>query len=302
MGAGLRKLLVIADDFGIGPKTSEGIIHCAKVGHSISGTVLLVNTPFAAHALALLKNSNCNLLVGWHPNLTLDKPVLPPSKVSTLVDQEGKFFPLNTFIAKWLLGLLDGNQIYAELDAQLFRFKQLTGAFPLIVNTHQHIAIFNPVGEKLNLLFANNNIKPWVRRVREETRSLFKIRGARMKRVFLSLFGHRNAMGLDRMAFPGPKTLAGICDPAQTSSEIFYSRRLNGIKSDFAEWMCHPGFYDETLIGRDGSVKSASIHMRPRELEFLASGTFTHLANQSGFKIISSSEIIEKSEAVMCAA
>ncbi len=299
---GLRRLLVIADDFGIGPKTSEGIIHCANIGHSISGTVLLVNTQFAEHAMALLEKSKCNLLVGWHPNLTLDKPVLHPSKVSTLVDREGKFFPLKVFISKWLLGVLDGNQIYDELEAQLLRFKQLTGDFPLIVNTHQHIAVFNPVGKKLNLLFANYKVKPWIRRVREENGSLVKLPGSRIKRTSLSLLGRKNARDLDAMAFPGPKTLAGLCNPVQTSNERFYSSRLNGIKSDFAEWMCHPGFYDETLIGRDGSIKSASIHMRPRELEFLASGTFTHLANQSGFEIISSSEIIEKSQAVMHAA
>jgi len=298
----LRRLLVIADDFGIGPKTSEGIIHCANSGHSISGTVLLVNSQFAEHAMALLKSSKCNLLVGWHPNLTLDKPVLHPSKVSTLVDREGTFFPLKVFISKWLLGALDGNQIYDELEAQLLRFKQLTGTFPLLVNTHQHIAVFNPIGEKLNLLFANYKIKPWMRRVREESISILMLPGSRIKRAFLSILGAKNVMDLDTLAFPGPKTLAGLCNPLQTSNERFYSSRLNGIKSDFAEWMCHPGFYDETLIGRDGGANSASIQMRPRELEFLASGTFTHLANQSGFKIISSSEIIEKSQAVMHAA
>lgn len=293
-----RKLLVIADDFGIGPKTSEGILHCAGIGHAISGTVLLTNTQFADHAMALLKNSNCNLLVGWHPNLTLDKPILPPAKVSTLVDNEGRFLPLDAFIAKWFFGTLDGNQIYDELEAQLFRFKQLTGAFPLIVNTHQHIAVFNPVGEKLNLLLSNYSVKPWMRRVQEENRTFLKLSGARIKRAFLSFLGRKNVRDLDMMGFPGPKVLAGLCDPVQTSNESFYSTRLNTIKSDFAEWMCHPGFYDETLVGRDGNIDSASIQMRSKELKFLADGTFTRLANQAGFEIISSAEIMGKNEAV----
>ncbi|NBY02360.1 MAG: ChbG/HpnK family deacetylase [Planctomycetes bacterium] len=297
-----RKLLVIADDFGIGPKTSEGIVHCASFGHAISGTVLLVNTPFAEHAMDLLKKSNCNLLVGWHPNLTLDKPILHPSKVSTLVDRHGFFFPLKTFITRWLLGLLDGNQIYDELEAQLFRFKQLTGNFPLIVNTHQHIAVFNPVGEKLNLLFVNNNIRPWMRRVAEESGSLIALPGSRIKRVILSYLGHRNAERLNRLGFPGPNILAGLCDPAQTSDGNFYSSRIGSIKSNFAEWMCHPGFYDETLVGRDGELNSASIAMRPKELQFLADGTFTRLASQSGFEILDPSDIVKKSEAVINAA
>lgn len=297
-----RKLLVIADDFGIGDRTSQGIIHCAKSGTAISGTVLLVNTPFSANAMALFETANCDLVVGWHPNLTLDKPVLPPKKVSTLVDSHGCFFPLKTFIARWFLGLLDGNQIYDELEAQLLKFKQLTGAFPRIVNTHQHIAVFNPVGQKLNQLLANHNIKPWMRRVYEKAQSIWESPGARIKRLFLSSLGRSNLRDLNVMGYPGPEFLAGLCDPVQTSNEVFYSSRLGSIKSDFSEWMCHPGFYDESLVGRDGDSSSASIRMRPKELEFFADGTFARLAKHAGFEILSPAEVGDEIRAISHAA
>ena len=125
----LRRLLVIADDFGIGPKTSEGIIHCANSGHSISGTVLLVNSQFAEHAMALLKSSKCNLLVGWHPNLTLDKPVLHPSKVSTLVDREGTFFPLKVFIQSGCLALLMATRFMTSWKLNYFALNSSQAPF-----------------------------------------------------------------------------------------------------------------------------------------------------------------------------
>src|SRR5690349_18375441 len=46
-----RQLLVIADDFGIGPETSHAILDLGRRGR-VGGTVLLVNSPHAAEAVA----------------------------------------------------------------------------------------------------------------------------------------------------------------------------------------------------------------------------------------------------------
>ena len=47
-----RVLLVVADDFGIGPATTAGILHLAGKG-VVTGTVLLVNSPYAEEAVGL---------------------------------------------------------------------------------------------------------------------------------------------------------------------------------------------------------------------------------------------------------
>ena len=44
---GPRRLVVTADDFGIGPDTSRGILDLAARG-AVTSTVLLVTSPFAA--------------------------------------------------------------------------------------------------------------------------------------------------------------------------------------------------------------------------------------------------------------
>ena len=85
-----RSLLVIADDFGIGPETSRGILDLAAMGR-VTGTVLLVNSPYAEQAVQAWRAARCPLEIGWHPCLTLDRPLLPPEQVSSLVDANGNF-------------------------------------------------------------------------------------------------------------------------------------------------------------------------------------------------------------------
>ena len=41
-----RFLIINADDYGIGPATSEGILRLGRTGH-VSSSVLLVNSPYA---------------------------------------------------------------------------------------------------------------------------------------------------------------------------------------------------------------------------------------------------------------
>ena len=73
----VRYLVVTADDFGIGPATSRGILDLAAEG-LVTCTVLLVNSPYAAEAVDAWKATGRRLELGWHPCLTLDPPVAPP--------------------------------------------------------------------------------------------------------------------------------------------------------------------------------------------------------------------------------
>ena len=94
MGMGqARVLLVVADDFGIGPHTTAGILHLARK-QIVSASVLIVNSPYAEEAVATWRSAGRPMDLGWHPNLTLDAPVLPAAQVPSLVDGQGRFRPL----------------------------------------------------------------------------------------------------------------------------------------------------------------------------------------------------------------
>ena len=94
-----RYLLVTADDYGIGPETSRGILDLGREG-LVTSTVLLVTSPHASAAVQAWCEAGQPVELGWHPCLTLDRPVLPVDQVPTLVDSEGRFWPLGKFLRR----------------------------------------------------------------------------------------------------------------------------------------------------------------------------------------------------------
>src|SRR6266540_2170789 len=79
--ARLRQLVVVADDFGIGPETDRGILELGAAGR-VTSAVLLSNSPHAEAAVAAWNRANRPIELGWHPALTIDRPILPPERVS----------------------------------------------------------------------------------------------------------------------------------------------------------------------------------------------------------------------------
>ena len=116
-----RFLLVIADDIGIGPNTTTGILQLASQG-IVTGSVLLVNSPYATEAMRRWRQRGSTLEIGWHPNLTLDSPIASVSQVPSLIRVDGTFWPLGNFLKRWFMGLLNPNEIELELRLQLRRF------------------------------------------------------------------------------------------------------------------------------------------------------------------------------------
>src|SRR5258708_4240444 len=114
-----RSLVVVADDFGIGPGTSRGILDLAGRG-KVTATVLLVNSPHAEHAVGEWHRAggpDC-VELGWHACLTLDRPVLQPSRVPSLVGVDGSFLSLARFAGRLALGRVRRAEVLAELRAQ----------------------------------------------------------------------------------------------------------------------------------------------------------------------------------------
>src|SRR6185369_13232462 len=67
-----RYLVVTADDYGIGPATSQGILDLAAQGR-VTCSVLIVNTDYAELAVRAWRQAGRPLELGWHPCLTLDR-------------------------------------------------------------------------------------------------------------------------------------------------------------------------------------------------------------------------------------
>ena len=296
-----RALLVVADDFGIGPPTTSGILHLARKG-VVSASVMLVNSPYAEEAVAAWRREGRPMDLGWHPNLTLDRPILPPGQLPSLVDADGRFWPLPFFLRRWLLGRLAPREIEAEFRAQLLRYRELVGAAPAVVNAHQHIILFPPLGPIILNVLAQHGCTPYIRRVREPWRQLVRVRGARVKRTLLTTLGRRQSRRQAAGGFPGNDWLIGVTDPPWVRDPGFHRRWLAQAAGMAVELVCHPGFEDTTLLGRDCVQGDGLMQWRVDELTLLDQPGFLPAAAAAGFRVVAPTQWLRSTHAHGCAA
>jgi len=285
-----RYLLVTADDYGIGPATSRGILDLAVAGR-VTSSVLLVTAPYAEAAVVAWRRAGQPFELGWHPCLTLDRPVAPVGQVPTLVRADGTFWPLGSFLRRLFLGQVRAREIEIELKTQYRRFHDLLGFAPTVINSHHHVQIFKPVGAILRQLLSQQRPLPYLRRVRERGRTLLRVPGARLKRAFLGTLGRRESRRQALAGFPGNDSLGGITNPECVADPYFLARWLKEIPGYSVELTCHPGYLDSTLIGRDCAAGDPQLERRVYEFNLLRNPGFVECFQRAGFTLAAPSEI-----------
>src|SRR5262249_9219095 len=153
-------------DYGIGPATSQGILDLAASG-LVTGSVLLVNAPHAEEAVRAWRRAGQPMELGWHPCLTLDRPLTSAGPVPSPVNAEGCFLPLAAFLRRLMLGQIRPVEMELELRAQYGRYQDLLGGTPAVVNTHHHVQVFPQVGAVLRRILGRAAPLPYLRCVRE---------------------------------------------------------------------------------------------------------------------------------------
>jgi predicted glycoside hydrolase/deacetylase ChbG (UPF0249 family) len=277
-----RPLTIVADDYGIGRETSRGILDLAVEGR-ITAAVLIVNAPDAERAvrdwLAAIPPAD----LGWHPNLTLDRPLLQASRVPSLVRPDGSFWPLGDFLRRTCLGQIRFEDVLAEWQAQYRRFVELVGRPPALVNSHQHASLFPPCDDALFDVLQAERVRPFLRRVVEPGPALARVPGARIKRTALTLLGRRAARRAAAHGLPGCDWLAGVTDPRCVADQRFWQLWLGRLANrGSVELCCHPGYHDATLVGRD-CHNGDGLLRRPREIALLQSPTFNEACAKAEF-------------------
>ncbi|MBI3822397.1 MAG: ChbG/HpnK family deacetylase [Planctomycetes bacterium] len=286
-----RLLLVIADDIGIGPNTTAGILQLGAQG-IVTGSVLLVNSPYAAEAIRKWRQQGCVPEIGWHPELTLDAPIASPTQIPSLVRPDGTFWPLKQFLQCWLIGRFNPIEIEYELRQQLQRFIDLVGYPPAFLNWHQHIGLFSPIGEILLKILSELPTKPYIRRVQEPWDVVRRLPGSRLKRACLGWLGRRLSRIQEAHGFPGNDWLAGISAPSDVENPEFFANWLRRMPGDVVELMCHPGRLDPTVVGRDCTETDGMLQQRVNELRWLRDPAFIEAAADAGFRLAAPSELI----------
>jgi predicted glycoside hydrolase/deacetylase ChbG (UPF0249 family) len=252
----------------------------------ITASVLLVNAPDAERAVGAWQRAAPDADLGWHPNLTLDRPVCPPESVTSLVQPDGQFWPLGQFLKRVLLGQIAYADVVREWTAQLRRFVELVGGAPPVVNSHQHVALFTPCATALLDVLRAHHMRPYLRRVVEGGSTLRHVPGGRVKRTILTMCGRHAARRASRASLPGCTWLIGVTDHPYVADERFWERWLQHLPpTGTVEVCCHPGYEDTTLIGRDCDA-GVGLQRRPRETALLRLPSFQTALDAAGLTII----------------
>ena len=137
--AAVRRLIVTADDFGLAVPVNEAVER-AHVDGILSTASLMVAAPQTADAVSRARRLP-NLRVGLHIVLVNGRPALPPSRVSDLVDADGRFSS-NLFAAGVRYFFKPG--IRAQLEAEIreqFRLFSETGLALDHANAQNHMHV-----------------------------------------------------------------------------------------------------------------------------------------------------------------
>jgi len=195
-----RRLIVNADDFGLTPGVSAGILSAHRHG-IVTSTTLLATAAIDAEQLAALRDSG--LGVGIHVNLTLGRPL---SGGRSLVDSHGRFVRDASHAAS----RADARDVEREVNAQVEKFASLMRRGPTHLDTHHHVGLLAPVTEVV--LEAARRLRVAVRRTRRRA-------PGRGRLVFELPTTSSGSPGRERTGRSLARSLiCGPCRPASPSS------------------------------------------------------------------------------------
>jgi len=135
---------VNADDFGLTPGVNRAIVELHQAG-VLPSTTLMAKAGATSEAIAMAR-ATPTLGVGCHVLLVDGDPVLPPSDIASLIDQETGRFPvsLGMFLTRLFTGRIRPAEIEAEAAAQIARLQD-SGLRLTHIDTHKHTHMFPQV-------------------------------------------------------------------------------------------------------------------------------------------------------------
>ena len=159
----MAKLIMRADDLGFSEAVSLGILKAVKDG-VITSVGMMPNMESAEFGYQLIKDYD--IALGQHTNICVGKPLSDPALIPSLVQANGEFCSSKEIRARQT-DTINIQECEIEIEAQLLRFKEITGKDPDYFEGHAvfsknfFIALEN-VAKRHHLFFCNPGLdKEW---------------------------------------------------------------------------------------------------------------------------------------------
>lgn len=268
-----RLLIVNADDFGLTPGVSRGILAAHREG-VVSSTSLLAVAPAFELAVALASSGDADQLgVGAHlAAVGEDPPLLSAAEVPSLVGRRGGFAPSwRSFLARAAAGRVDPDDLRREFSAQLDRIST-AGVTIDHVDTHQHLHLWPMVGDVVLALARSRGITA----VRRPASAGNGPRSAGINRLADRLSTSAAEAGLAH-----PDAFAGLDEAGNLGLErLRRAVAALGRRPGRAEIGCHPG------LAQDPERRRYRWGYRwAEELAALRSPAARHAVERAGFRL-----------------
>ena len=254
-----RVLAVCADDFGLTPGISAGIVRLAQAGR-LTAISCLTNGAHWASAAPLLASLPAGVDVGLHLNFTEGSPLS-----QRLAKRWPQFPALPLLIARAHLGLLPRGALRNEAHAQLAAFMRARGVAPAFIDGHQHV--HHLPGLRNLILDMLEHVQP-LPSMRSTGRVLGP--GFAVKRALIERTGGRALAGeLARREIAHNPALLGVYDFTEPDYRALMQGWLTALPAEGGLLFCHPGDVS------DDAAVDAIAAARLREAAYLGSEAFT---------------------------
>ena len=262
----MKHLIINADDFGLTPGVTRGILD-AHINGVVTSTSAMMNSPHIPASLAAAQQDAPNLGVGVHLVLTWGKPVLAPEKVPTLVDDTGHFYKI--FQLSGQVNNFDLNEVRNEWQAQIEAFIA-SGRRPDHLDSHHHSSYLDPMLFTVMLELAQKYGLPIRLPSKPEGSSL-------------AIEPFEQIIGQYPVRYP-LSCITTFYDEGVSIANL--AKIISEVPEGITELMCHPGYADSELM--DGSSYSTA---RDTELQILTSNEITACIKENDISLARFSDL-----------
>ena len=277
-----KNVTLSADDFGVSPGVSKGILQLAEKQRISATSVMVVYDNWEKDAKAL-QDFKEHIDIGLHFVLTDAIPLSPPGKVRSLISSDNRFLKVRQLINHAYLRKVVSHDVMNEFNLQYKRFINFFNFEPDFIDSH-HNAHQYPLVRKAFIDFISNtsfNKTPYVRNTAASLRNLLSNKDDFLKSFLISLPGSSFKKLAIKHSLSTNKDFWGIYD--LNHPELFEEKMvcfLKNIERENGIIMVHPGFSDDLLVERDMFCGG-----REYEYNYLAGSSFSNLLGEGAIKL-----------------
>ena len=229
----MNEVIVTADDLGLSPGVTRGILEAHRNG-VVRSCSLLVTFAHGQEA-AEVARAERGLEIGLHIDLVGGRPVSDPAAVASLVRADGRFHQLPDFIARLLTGRIRSAEVAVEIRAQVERARDW-GIDALAWDSHQHTHLMPPVAVVVARLAREHGVR-YLRRARPPRA------GAALKAQLLGAASLVDALLI--RGLPGNDWLVDLSALRKRPDAAAVA--LYAAYPGLGEIIAHPGYPDDAL-------------------------------------------------------